>query len=368
MGVHRHVRLARDDFHAPGRQAAGGLGRTHANRPVRRDPRRRRSLPRAAAAAIPFLLAARLEQRPQRAGLLSRRVSSLLPAQSVRLGLGQHALGPRGEPRPGALGGNRRRAGAGPAGADVQRHRRSWIGRTAAAWAATASRRRCSSIRRRASPPCSASPPAPTGGATPSSAATRSSPRSPAATATRRSIGTSRRGSGSWRCTSACPARIAEWTEGARIETHTIHFLTSPNLKDWSVAEPHRGLSRVSRFLRVADGWRGEEREMGAHGRQQRIHAGAIRRHELHGRDRETQRPARPRLLCGTDVRRDPGRRRPPHPDRLAASTVAGDAVQPVHEHPLGTDAAIDAGRPAAGVAAGERARRCGASRPAWAR
>ena len=39
-----------------------------------------------------------------------RRVSPVLPAQPLRLGVGQHALGPRRQPRPGPLGGAGRRA------------------------------------------------------------------------------------------------------------------------------------------------------------------------------------------------------------------------------------------------------------------
>ena len=56
-------------------------------------------------AAVPFLAPAGLEQRPQRAGLRAGRVSPVLPAQPLWLELGQHALGPRRQPRPGPLGG-----------------------------------------------------------------------------------------------------------------------------------------------------------------------------------------------------------------------------------------------------------------------
>ena len=51
-------------------------------------------------AAVPFHVAAGLAERPQRPGLARRRVSPVLPAQPLRLGLGQHALGPRRQPRP----------------------------------------------------------------------------------------------------------------------------------------------------------------------------------------------------------------------------------------------------------------------------
>ena len=85
-----------------------------------------------------------VEQRPQRSRLLSRRVSPVLPAQPVRLGMGQYALGPRGQPRPGALARARRRACPRRNGADVQRlgggrleeHQRFWQGRPASPGAA----------------------------------------------------------------------------------------------------------------------------------------------------------------------------------------------------------------------------------------
>ena len=84
---------------------------------------RRESLPRAAARAVPFFAPARLEQRPERPRVLQRRVSPLFPAQPVRLGVGQHALGPCGEQRPRPLGGTGRQALARRHGPDVQRQR-----------------------------------------------------------------------------------------------------------------------------------------------------------------------------------------------------------------------------------------------------
>ena len=60
-------------------------------------------VPREGPAAIPFHVAARLAERPQRTGLARGGVPPVLPAQPLRLGLGQHALGPRRQPGPAAL-------------------------------------------------------------------------------------------------------------------------------------------------------------------------------------------------------------------------------------------------------------------------
>ena len=111
------------DGHAPSGQAARGFHRAEFDRAERRHQRRGEPLPRAVARAVSFLAAARLEQRSERPGVLQRRVSPLLPAQPLRLGLGQHALGPRRQPRPGPLAGTGRQARARRHGADVQRQR-----------------------------------------------------------------------------------------------------------------------------------------------------------------------------------------------------------------------------------------------------
>ena len=74
---------------------------------------------------------------------------------------------------------------------------------------------------------------------------------------------------------------------------HTIHFLTSPNLKRLDPHEPHRRLLRVPGLFRTAGGWRRREQEMGAHRRQQRIHGRHVRRHELHAGDAQAAGPPR---------------------------------------------------------------------------
>ena len=71
----------------------------------RRHPRRLSGLPGGRPPPVPFHLATGLAQRPQRPGLPGGNVSPLLSTQSLWLELGQHALGPRAEPRPGALEG-----------------------------------------------------------------------------------------------------------------------------------------------------------------------------------------------------------------------------------------------------------------------
>ena len=73
-------------------------------------PGRGRALRRDLAAAVPLHLATRLEQRPERAGVLRGRVAPVLPAQPGGLVLGQHALGARGQRRPRPLAGAGRRA------------------------------------------------------------------------------------------------------------------------------------------------------------------------------------------------------------------------------------------------------------------
>ena len=53
---------------------------------------------------VPLHAAPQLAERSERAGLLQRRLAPVLPAQPEWRGLGQHVLGPRGQPRPGRLG------------------------------------------------------------------------------------------------------------------------------------------------------------------------------------------------------------------------------------------------------------------------
>ena len=90
--------------------APAGLQGTGGRRPGRRDQGRRRPLQGEAPAAVPLHVAARLAQRPERPGLFRRRISPVLPAQPLRLGLGQHALGPRRQQGPGPLAGTADRA------------------------------------------------------------------------------------------------------------------------------------------------------------------------------------------------------------------------------------------------------------------
>ena len=83
----------------PGRRRAG-----------RRDQGRRRPVQGETPAAVSFHVAPRLAERPERFGLFRRRISPVLPAQPLRLGLGQHALGPRRQRRPRPLAGAADRA------------------------------------------------------------------------------------------------------------------------------------------------------------------------------------------------------------------------------------------------------------------
>ena len=113
------------------RQAPRGLCRACVHQGDRHVPRARLArspLRRGAPRAAPLLPAPRLEQRPQRPRLLCRGIPPLLPAQSLRLGLGQHALGACGEPGSRPLGRARRHPRARRNGADVQRQRRRRLG------------------------------------------------------------------------------------------------------------------------------------------------------------------------------------------------------------------------------------------------
>ena len=103
VGASGRRRLAREEGRAPRRRPAGGFPGPRLSEAGRRHLGPRRGLSRADAGAAPLLAATRLEQRPERAGPRAGRVSPVLPAQPVWLGLGQHALGPRRQPRPGAL-------------------------------------------------------------------------------------------------------------------------------------------------------------------------------------------------------------------------------------------------------------------------
>ena len=74
------------------------------------DPRRGDRLQREAPPAVPLLARRGWNNDPNGLVYLQGRVSPVLPAQPLRLELGQHALGPRRQPRPGALAGTADRA------------------------------------------------------------------------------------------------------------------------------------------------------------------------------------------------------------------------------------------------------------------
>ena len=161
---------------APGRGVfAGRLEGARSREAGRRSPRRGRVVPRESPPAVPFHLAPGVAERPQRPGLARRRIPPFLSAQPLRLGLGEHALGPRRQPRPRPLEGTGR-------GADAPRVRRLVLlrqrrGRPGEYLGIRARGvRRRSSWRTRARDGASASPTATTeAGPGPSSSATPSS-------------------------------------------------------------------------------------------------------------------------------------------------------------------------------------------------
>ena len=93
-------------LHARIRNRPGPPGRpTGSLRPAGSSGPERRPGRRAVAPAGPLHPAEELDERPQRARLLRRRVPHVLPVQPRGLGLGQHVLGSRGLQGPGPLGG-----------------------------------------------------------------------------------------------------------------------------------------------------------------------------------------------------------------------------------------------------------------------
>ena len=248
-------------------------------------------LPRAVARAVPLLVAARLEQRPERPGLLPRRVSPVLPAQSLRLGLGQHALGPRGQPRPGSLAGTRRRARAGRRWARCSAAARWWIGRTPAASASRAKPRAGAHLHRRGKP---------------DRAVHRVQHRRRHFTkfsgnpVVKQITGGNRDPKVIWH--EPTKKWVMTLYVGAERQAHDpLPHLAQPEGLDSH--EPARdGFFECPDFFELPVDGDAAQPEMGAHGREQRIHGRHVRRHDVHPRRHQSSRA----IAVGASTRRRP--------------------------------------------------------------
>ena len=101
---------------APRRSSPAPSPRARASAPA--PPRRTCPSCRASSDGLPLRARHGLDERPERAALPRGRVPPVLPAQPGRRHVGEHLLGPRGQPRPRALGG--------AAGGHPARRPRSW--------------------------------------------------------------------------------------------------------------------------------------------------------------------------------------------------------------------------------------------------
>ena len=132
--------------------------------------------------------------------------------------------------------------------------------------------------------------------------------------------------------------------------THTIQFLSSPDLKGWKAEGRVEGLFECPDLFELPVEGGPEPQEVGADRREFRISGGLLRRPRVPARDPETPRPSGQGVLRRPDLRRHPRGRRPPHPDRLAPGPFAGHAVQPGDEPPPGSHPPRDARRPPPGL------------------
>ncbi len=143
------------------------------------------------------------------------------------------------------------------------------------------------------------------------------------------------------------------WVMALYVETggkHTVHFLTSANLKDWKQESESEGFYECPDLFELPGEWRRGQEEMGADRSGQWLSGRHLRWVEIHTGDEEAQGPQRPRLLRGPDVQRPAHQGWAAPPDRLVAGTFAGDAVQPGAECAAGIEAGEHRRRPAADV------------------
>ena len=113
----------------------------------RHGGRRHPVLSRAVSSPVPLHAGPELDERPERARVLRRRVPPVLPVQPLRRPVGPHELGPRGEPRPGPLAAPAARPGGRERRDGLLGQRRRGLEEHAAGSAARAGRRSWPSTR-----------------------------------------------------------------------------------------------------------------------------------------------------------------------------------------------------------------------------
>ena len=256
----------------PGRRAGpGGVRRDRAG--LSGVPLPGHHLPGGQPRAVPLQLARWLDERHQRAAVLQGHLPPVLPAQPARPGLGHHALGPRHQPRPGALDAAADRPGARRAprqpvvrrrrGGHRQRHRPEGPGprtRSSCSPAPTASRSFYSTDG-------GAAPSRPTTTAARSSTPPRHQPRPEGL------LGRGVQAVGAWWSgpTRAATASTSTPRQPARLDLRQP--LPAP---DWLFECPDM-------FPLPVDGDTDKD-QVGAHRRQRRVRGRQLRRHDVHHR------------------------------------------------------------------------------------
>ena len=125
--------------------------------------------------------------------------------------------------------------------------------------------------------------------------------------------------------------------KGRPVPKHTIHFLTSPDLKEWTVRSQVEGFYECPDLFELPVDGEKSKTTWVLSAANSHYMLGQLRWRTVHARDADPDRPARGCLLCAADVQRHA--RRPSRADRLGPDAVARHAVQPddvlpLHAHP----------------------------------
>ena len=122
---------------------------------------------------------------------------------------------------------------------------------------------------------------------------------------------------------------------------HTVHFFTSPNLRDWTLASITEGFPGSNYLFECPDFF--ELPIDGDAAKKKWVLFGANGEYAIGTFDGKPSRPntqtsrsPRAWLLRGSDLQRHPRHRWTPHPDRLVPNRDQRDALQPVHDRPNG--------------------------------
>ncbi len=123
-----------------------------------------------------------------------------------------------------------------------------------------------------------------------------------------------------------------------KAKKHTIHILTSPNLKDWTIQSEIEGFFECPDLFELAVSGTPATKKWLLTAASGEYMLGRLRRQDVQAGNSEIAGPTGPRFLCRPNVQRHPRPRWSPLAVRLAPGSLARDAVQPGDDGADGTE------------------------------